>query len=148
MGCGGWPWCSTPSTERLQNCLLCFCLQFFLLKWGVPQACHMDMIFDLGASTFQNLRASKHKIFISAEDMCNLGKSQHSWPQFPCLWFQLSRSLPGNNTAVCTGLGQGEKHSGNFTILQEHLLRPPKWQQLHSWYYSQSEFFEDFPLKH
>lgn len=68
--------------------------------------------------------------------MCSLGKSQKSWPLFSWLWFQLFMSPSGNTTAIYPGLEQDEKHSENFTILQEHLLRSLKWQLLHNWYCS------------
>lgn len=67
--------------------------------------------------------------FSSQLRLCVSWVSQHSWPQPSCLWFWLFMSPSGNTTAICIGLEQDEKHSGNSTI-QECLLRSLKWQLL------------------
>lgn len=118
VGCWGRSWCSTLSINRLQNGLLCFCLQLLLLKWGVPQACHMDTIFDLGASIFQNLRASKHK-FSSQIRLCVTWVS-HSIPDlsFPICDFSCPSPCRATILLFVQGLDRTKSIQGTLTFFR------------------------------
>lgn len=97
--------------------IACFAFAYSL-KWGVPQACHTDMIFDLGASMFQNLRASKHK-FSSQLRLCVTWAS-HSIPDlsFPICDFSCPGPCQTTIMLFVQGLDRMKSIQGNLPFFK------------------------------